>query len=76
MSAVVQSQETVLVVEDEVLGLLQAADQAVALTGMAYLDHALETLLKTYFRILNTDEYRRLIRRSSQWYFRNHIGEN
>jgi DNA-binding MltR family transcriptional regulator len=42
------------------VGLGTATDQAVALTCVAYLDHALQTLLKVHFRHLNKDQYHRI----------------
>ncbi len=42
------------------IGLLAASDQAAALTGVAYLDHALEILLKASFRTLTTEEQTRM----------------
>jgi hypothetical protein len=42
------------------LGLLTASDQVVALTGAAYLDHALQVLLTAAFRELTTEEWKRM----------------
>jgi DNA-binding MltR family transcriptional regulator len=45
---------------DVLFGLLKANDHTVALTGMAYLDHALKALLRVNFRDLTDKEDNRL----------------
>ena len=48
------------VMEDTLTGLLNNTDHAAALTGAAYLDHALEILLKARFRTLPTPDEKRM----------------
>ena len=45
---------------DTLIGLMDASDQGVALTGAAYLDHVLQVLLTAYFRVLTTEERSRM----------------
>lgn len=46
--------------DDTLFGLLNETDQAAALTGAAYIDHALEVILKAQFRSLTKDDNTRM----------------
>lgn len=46
--------------KDTLFGLLNNTDQAAAITGAAYLEHALQTLLEAHFRDLNSEDRSRM----------------
>lgn len=46
--------------EDIILRLSENTDQALAVTGAAYLDHVLQLLLQAFFRNLNSEENTRM----------------
>lgn len=46
--------------QDTLVGLLDNTDHAAAITGAAYVEHALEILLKASFRKMTKDEERRM----------------
>lgn len=48
------------VMQERLLTLLNQSDQAIALAGPAYLDHALETLLEARFRTLSREDRARM----------------